>query len=343
MTFTESIGTGIPKMLFSLGHYLQEGEMPMKKIVKAVAALVLSAIMAIPIQSAYNTDTVVTVSLSDVEASKKTQKFNIADIPEYEGYAYVEVNGNKPFFTSKTKKEFEKYSDLDSLGRCGVAYANISLNTMPAEERGAIGMVKPSGWHTVKYDDIDGRYLYNRCHLIGYQLAGENANEKNLITGTRYLNIEGMLPFENLIADYVKETGHHVMYRVTPIFKGKNLVASGVLMEALSVEDNQIRFCVYCYNVQPGVSINYKTGDSKWTGKVYNVSTEKQQNNTEIDSQPSVVPSSYSYVLNKNTKKFHRPDCQSVEDMKEKNKVYTNDSRDEIIAAGYTPCGRCHP
>ena len=163
-----------------------------------------------------------------------------------------------------TTTAFENYSDLDSLGRCGVAYANICRDIMPTEERGKIGMIKPSGWHTVKYDVIKDRYLYNRCHLIGYQLAGENANPKNLITGTRYLNVEGMLPFENLVADYVNNTGNHVLYRVTPMFSGSNLVANGVLIEAKSVEDNGggILFNVYCYNVQPGVGINYENGDS---------------------------------------------------------------------------------
>ena len=183
-------------------------------------------------------------------------------IPAYDGKAYVAVNNNEPFFTDSdmTTTAFENYSDLDSLGRCGVAYANICKDIMPTEERGKIGMIKPSGWHTVKYDVIKDRYLYNRCHLIGYQLAGENANPKNLITGTRYLNVEGMLPFENLVADYVNNTGNHVLYRVTPMFSGSNLVANGVLIEAKSVEDNGggILFNVYCYNVQPGVGINYE-------------------------------------------------------------------------------------
>ena len=177
-------------------------------------------------------------------------------IPAYDGKAYVAVNNNEPFFTDSdmTTTAFENYSDLDSLGRCGVAYANICKDIMPTEERGKIGMIKPSGWHTVKYDVIKDRYLYNRCHLIGYQLAGENANPKNLITGTRYLNVEGMLPFENLVADYVNNTGNHVLYRVTPMFSGSNLVANGVLSRGQSrLEDNGggIFFNVYCYNVQP--------------------------------------------------------------------------------------------
>jgi len=164
-----------------------------------------------------------------------------------------------------TSKAFEKYSELDDLGRCGTAYANVCRETMPTEERGNIGMIKPSGWHTVKYDNVDGKYLYNRCHLIGYQLTAENANEKNLITGTRYLNIEGMLLFENMVADYIDETDNHILYRVTPIFKDDNLLASGVQMEAYSVEDKGkgVSFNVYCYNVQPGITIDYTNGDSK--------------------------------------------------------------------------------
>ncbi len=189
-----------------------------------------------------------------------------ADIPAYAGDPYVTINDNVPQFleTDLATSSYEYYSDLDDLGRCGVVYACIGTDLMPTEERGNIGSVKPSGWHTVKYDIVDGKYLYNRCHLIGYQLSGENANVNNLITGTRYLNVEGMLPFENMVADYVKETGNHVLYRVTPVFEGNNLVASGVQIEAQSVEDQGegILFNVYCYNVQPGVTIDYATGDS---------------------------------------------------------------------------------
>jgi len=192
---------------------------------------------------------------------------SLSDVPAFSNSPYVVINDNNPFFTSEdmTTKAFETYSDLDGLGRCGVAYANICPELMPTEERGSIGQVKPSGWQLAKYDFVDGKYLYNRCHLIGYQLSGENANKQNLITGTRYLNVEGMLPFENMVADYVKETGNHVLYRVTPLFHGSNLVAGGVLMEAKSVEDNGagVTFCVYCYNNQPGVIIDYTTGESK--------------------------------------------------------------------------------
>lgn len=196
---------------------------------------------------------------------------SLEEIPPFDGVPYVEINGNIPFFEEKdfTTDSFESYSDLDTLGRCGVAYANIGIDLMPTEERGAIGSVKPSGWHTIKYDCVDGNYLYNRCHLIGYQLTGENANEKNLITGTRYMNVEGMLPFEDMVDNFVEATNYHVLYRVTPIYEGNDLVAKGVLMEAWSVEDQGRGICfnVYVYNNQPGVEIDYATGESRLAGK----------------------------------------------------------------------------
>ena len=192
---------------------------------------------------------------------------SIEEIPEFSGAAYVAVNGNMPFFLPEeiTEDSFEYYAELDQLGRCGVTMACIGIDIMPTEDRGEIGSVKPTGWQSVKYDCVEGKYLYNRCHLIGFQLAGENANKRNLITGTRYLNIEGMLPFENLVADYVQETKNHVLYRVTPLFDGDNLVAHGVLMEGYSVEDEGegVCFCVYAYNVQPGIIIDYTTGESR--------------------------------------------------------------------------------
>ena len=222
--------------------------------------------------------------------------------------AYIKVNGNVPRFSDEEKKTaaaFENYSDLDALGRCGVAFACVGKETMPTEERGPIGSIKPSGWHSVKYDFVDGKYLYNRCHLIGYQLTAENANEKNLITGTRYLNTKGMLPFENMVADYVKETGNHVLYRVTPVFEGKNLVASGVYMEAYSVEDDGdgICFYVYVFNRQPGVKIDYLTGDSVADGTVESASGET----TSAEKEETKT-----YVLNISNGKFHLPDCDSV-------------------------------
>ena len=201
---------------------------------------------------------------SQTKTGGQTESVSLDQIPEYSGNPYVEINGNVPSFSDEKKAgpAYEFYSELDSLERCGYAESKITPELMPAEERGAIGMVKPTGWHTVKYDNVDGKYLYNRCHLIGYQLTGENANKKNLITGTRYLNVTGMLPFENEVADYVHSTGNPCMYRVTPVFQGDNLVARGVEMEAESVKDQKISFHVFVYNVQPGIGIDYNTGNS---------------------------------------------------------------------------------
>lgn len=202
--------------------------------------------------------------IRELLGEKSENVSSLQEIPEYNGQTYVTVNGNEPVFTDAQRNAaaYERYSELDYLGRCGFAEAKISKSLMPTEERGAIGAVKPSGWHTVKYDNIDGLYLYNRCHLIGYQLTGENANEKNLITGTRYLNVEGMLPWENLVADYIQETGDMVLYRVTPVYRDTNLVASGVQMEAESLGSDEIRFNIFVFNVQPGIGIDYSTGDS---------------------------------------------------------------------------------
>ena len=281
--------------------------------------------------------------------------FSLSDVPAYSGKAYISVNGNVPYFTAAelTTTSFETYSDLDTLGRCGVTYACIGKDLMPSEERGSIGMVKPTGWHTVRYDDlVDGKYLYNRCHLIGYQLTGENSNTKNLITGTRYLNIEGMLPFENMVADYIQETDNHVLYRVTPIFEGNNLLANGVLMEGYSVEDKGagVSYCVFAYNVQPGIEIDYATGESKLADSAQ----QEEQKTATVTPTPSPEPekqepatgseaSQADYILNTNTKKFHYPTCSSVNDMKEKNKQEFFGTRDEAISNGYFPCGRCKP
>ena len=212
---------------------------------------------------------VVYVSLKgrDGRENVEAQAISVSDIPEYTGEPYVEIDGNEPDFQEEemTEESFEEYSELDSYGRCGTVEANIGQDLMPTEKRGSIGEVKPSGWHTAKYDNVDGKYLYNRCHLIGYQLTAENANERNLITGTRYMNVEGMLPFENMVADYIRETDQHVLYRVTPVYEGDDLVAQGVEMEAYSVEDQGegISFHVFVYNVQPGISIDYETGESE--------------------------------------------------------------------------------
>lgn len=269
--------------------------------------------------------------------------FDLSSIPAYSGAPYVAVNNNVPYFSSSdmTTDEFERYSQLDSLGRCGVAYANICLSLMPTEDRESISEVKPTGWINNSYDCVDGGYLYNRCHLIGFQLAGENANEQNLITGTRSMNVDGMLPFENMVADYVKETGNHVLYRVSPIFEGSNLVASGVLIEAQSVEDNGdgIQFCVYCYNVQDGITIDYATGDNYANGEQATETTKpvpQESNNTE-------TVATQHYVLNTNTKKFHYPECRSVKQMSDKNRQDIEANREELIAQGYDSCGNCNP
>ncbi len=264
---------------------------------------------------------------------ENTQKsYELTDIPAYAGNSFVILDDNKPAFSKKDRERtdaFETYSDLDELGRCGVAYANICKELMPTEERGAIGMVKPTGWHTVKYDNVEGKYLYNRCHLIGYQLAGENANEKNLITGTRYLNVTGMLKFEDQVADYVNETNHHVLYRVTPVFEGDNLVASGVEMEAYSVEDKGegVSFHVFLYNVQPGITIDYATGES-WL----------DDSKTTEDNEKTL-----NYVLNTNTHKFHKENCESVRDIAGSNKEVYTGNREDLINMGYEPCKRCKP
>lgn len=292
--------------------------------------------------------------------------FNAADVPAYSGEPYTAVNNNEPYFTSDnlTTEAFENYSELDALGRCGVAYANVCLETMPTEKRGSISEVKPTGWHSVKYDNVDGKSLYNRCHLIGYQLTAENDNQQNLITGTRYLNVDGMLPFENMVADYVKETDNHVLYRVTPIFTGDNLVADGVLMEGYSVEDEGegICFCVYAYNVQPGITIDYATGDSWLSSEKGNSDSSSGGNSavsqsaadksgtqqaavqTESVKETSApVSTGTEYILNTNTKKFHYPSCSSVKQMKASNKKEYTGSRDDLIAQGYDPCKKCNP
>lgn len=263
-------------------------------------------------------------------ASDTAEVVALSDVPEFSGEPYVVINDNEPSFPAEdfTSEGFEEYSPLDDLGRCGVAYANVGLETMPTEERGSISNVKPTGWKSVQYDFVDGKSLYNRCHLIGFQLTGENANRQNLITGTRYMNVDGMLPFENLVADYVKETENHVLYRVTPIFEGNNLVASGVQMEAQSVEDKGEGVCfnVYVYNNQPGVTIDYATGDS-WAS----------------DEAPSDTGKESTYILNTSSRKFHKPDCGSVETISPSNKKSYTGTREELINQGYEACGKCKP
>ncbi len=268
------------------------------------------------------------ISEESAQNQASVESVSLTSIPKYSDSPYVVIHGNQPAFSEAdyTTGSFEMYSELDSLGRCGVTYANIGIDIMPTEDRQEIGHVKPTGWQTAKYDIVEGKYLYNRCHLIGFQLTGENANKQNLITGTRYFNVDGMLPFENMVADYVKETENHVLYRVTPIYEGDNLVADGVQMEAWSVEDSGEGICfnVFVYNVQPGVTIDYATGASRLS--------EEASQGEEMD-----------YVLNTSGKKFHMPDCSSVKTMKAENKEEYHGARENLILQGYVPCGSCNP
>lgn len=275
----------------------------------------------------------------------------IHDIKEYAGNPYIEVNDNIPFFTEEdyTTESYETYWKLDALGRCTGAIACVSIDLMPAEGRQSISDVYPSGWQTVEYEFVEQKYLYNRCHLIAFQLTGENANECNIITGTRYLNIEGMLPFENMISDYVKRTGNHVLYRVRPFYEGNDLVAQGVLMEAYSVEDNGLGICfnVFCYNVQPGVIIDYSDGSSIADGTVraetYSDKSWYDEDTAKENASALYDESGTEYVLNTRRMKIHRPDCKSVQDMSPQNTYEIKAVMQELIDAGYSPCQNCKP
>ena len=267
------------------------------------------------------------------------------EVPAYEGFATAEVDGGEPSFTQEevgyalSNEGFESYSRLDSLGRCGAATACVGPETMPAagEERSSISEVRPSGWHSSRYDFVDGESLYNRCHLVGWQLSAENANERNLVTGTRSMNAQGMLPYENEVAEYVDRTGNHVLYRATPIFSGDELVCRGVQMEALSLEDGGegVSFNVFCYNVEPGVDIDYATGD--------NAEDPSGGVGDEVRSADRGEEGARDYVLNTNTMRFHDPGCPSVTEGSRRNMREWRGSRDELVARGYEPCGRCDP
>ena len=285
------------------------------------------------------------------------------DVPAFEGNPYVYVNDGEPTFTDEQRAAepgHEHYGELDELGRCTAAFAVVGPETQPTEKRGSIGEVRPSGWQMAKYDFVEGKYLFNRCHLLGYQLTGENANPQNLITGTRYLNIQGMLPFENAVADYVDATGNHVLMAVTPIFEGSELVARGVHMMAESVEDGGegVAFNVFCYNVQPGVVIDYGTGESMLeedATPLPDVSGAESAPDTASEgagageaSEKGATGSAEGkgtteYVLNTNSKKFHLPSCSSVDQMSPKNREDVEDTRENLIAKGYDPCKRCNP
>ncbi len=266
-------------------------------------------------------------SACDLRTTEPQQTF-----PPYSGEAYYVVNDNEPYFTQKdmTSAAYENYAPLDRLGRCGIAVACLGRELMPTENRGSISHIKPSGWVQAAYDFVEGGVLYNRCHLIGFQLAGENANERNLITGTRFLNVEGMLPFENMVADYIKETGNHVLYRVTPEYTDRCLVAEGIRIEAKSVEDNGAGICfhIYAYNHQPGVLIDYKTGESM----------QDYREETTVTSSPETY-----YILNTNSKKFHSSDCKQGQNVKQENCEKFYGSREDAMLFGYIPAGCCNP
>ena len=316
---------------------------------------------------------------NEMPADDSAGIFSLDMVPPYSGRAYADINGDVPFFTEEemTAEAFHEYWPLDELGRCTGAYACVGPETLPKQKRGDISQVRPTGWNTNRYDDIDGEMLFNRCHLIGHLLTGQDANERNLITGTRYMNVEGMLPFEESVVMYVEGTGHHVMYRVRPYFEGDNLVCTGVLMEARSVEDPRVQFCAFCYNVQPGFEINYATGDN-WRAKksqdekiqdedvqriIADPAAEEDSGSRQVedaaevsgedDSAAAAEPAGdghtsedgkeITYIINKNTHVFHMPYCDSVNDMKEKNKLETTLDRDSLIGQGYRACQRCHP
>jgi len=309
---------------------------------------------------------------ASVHGDQARQGVDLEGIPEYKGEPAVEVNGGEPEFSdaeiayaksggsgaagdgsgaaASGDVFVQEFSPLDSKGRCGPAFACLDKEHMPEGERGSIGMIKPSGWQTVKYDFIDnGGYLYNRCHMIGWQLTGVNDDERNLITGTRYMNVEGMLPYENKVASCLRTRSEHVLYRITPVFDGKQLLARGVQMEALSVEDDgaAVRFNVFCYNVQPGVEIDYRDGTSRLAeGGVRSMpgAADEERGGTADSAKSGDADSeAHDYVLNTNTHRFHYPDCGSVADMKDKNKEEFHGSREELIEQGYKPCGNCRP
>ncbi len=261
-----------------------------------------------------------------IPASCKTP-FSLDLVPEYRGDPCAAVNGGEPYFTDNEKvaTSYEYYSVLDRYGRCGAAVACVGDDLMPTEDREYIGLIKPSGWRSDRYEWIDGEYLFNRCHLIGFQLSGENANERNLITGTRYMNVSGMLPYENLVAEYVRKTKKHVLYRVTPVFRDDEAIARGVLMEAFSTEDNGegVRFCVFAYNVQPDIILNYLTGENRFNGVL------------ELPE--------YDFIINVKSGKFHKPTCKYALEISEDNAEHYHGSKQSLTDKGYKACGFCKP
>ena len=341
--------------------------------------LFLFLFTALAVETAYGAGSGAAGAVSPTPAPEEEvytyQKLSLSDIPPYSGQPYADINGDVPFFHEMTTLAFDGYGPLDELGRCTVAYACVGPETMPKEKREDISSVLPSGWNDAEYTNVDGGKLFNRCHLIGFQLTGQNANERNLITGTRYMNTEGMLPFENSVAQYIETTGNHVMYRVTPLFEGDNLVAAGVLMEARSIEDPLVQFCAFCYNVQPGITIDYATGES--TGPAFHRSDEAVET---LDSAGKTGDSAgetgdptgetrgaagkagdaagetrgaagetegtvgdWKYIINVSSRKFHLPGCESVKKMSKKNMQGWDGTREELIEMGYDPCKNCMP
>lgn len=321
----------------------------MRQTLLRIRALILAAAMLVSMTGCGSTNNKKEESVkapATVELQNRPQKgsmsaVTLADIPAYAGKPYAVINDNNPFFTdeeiAKATTSWEEYGDMDKLGRCSMCWASVGKDIMPTGERGSIGAVKPTGWHTVKYDFVNGKYLYNRSHLIGWQLTGENANEKNLVTGTRSFNVDGMLPFENMVADYVREDDERVLYRVTPMFDGNDLVCRGVLMEAISVEDNgdSVLFNVFVYNVQPGVKIDYATGESSLDdGQTAGTGDSDSEAASDVDA---------TYVINTSSMKFHKEDCSSISSMNSANKKVVTSTRDELVSEGYSPCGICKP
>lgn len=335
-----------------------------KKIISITAAIILAAAIAliggdrIPALSDLLSGNSVKASMSlskdSLPAKNLSDKSIRETIPAYSGEPTCEINNGKPKFKkSEIKtKAYERLGDLDSQGRCTEALACLGKEIMPGrnQERGSISEIHPTGWHSVQYKSVSGGSLYNRCHLIGWQLTGNDAVDRNLMTGTRYMNVEGMEPFESEVAEYLRSTGNHVMYRVTPVFKGDEELARGVHMEAMSVEDggSGISFNIYCYNVQPKIQLNYKTGESKSTISGDANGYRTQRNGRAYSTKPVKSTSGQKsngtkYIVNTNTRKFHKPDCYSVKKMSESNTWKTNESRDKLISGGYEPCGNCHP
>lgn len=345
-----------------------------KKIVKSICLFLFCMLLVgcgtknVPSPNDTNVTVEETTSSTNLDETITDNEENAEEneryaIDEYSGNPICFVNDNIPYFTLSEiedgKTSFEQYSELDGLSRPQVAYASLSSDTMPPKgsQRGEIGQVKPAGWETKKYDCINGNYVYNRCHLIAWCLGNENANERNLVTGTRYMNVDGMLPYEEMVAKYLEQhPNNHVLYRVIPKYTGDNLVCDGVFMEALSVEDKGqgVRFCIYCYNVQPGIDIDYETGKTSYSGHFldtisssvnYNLTTNDPDGIVDPDMQVSSETGNKTseYVLNTNTNKFHKSSCESVQKMSEKNKKVCHNTKEEMIAQGYEPCKSCNP